>query len=457
MEYLNRCLSLLHENSDFKFHPRCKKLKLVHMCFADDLLLFSGGDANSIKQLFSVFRLFTSASGLKANLNKSSIYFGGVNMDTQNAILDEFQVAKGELPFRYLGVSLSYKKLVVIQFQPLLKKILDRINSWTARFLSYAGRVQLIKSVIFGIQTYWCQIFMIPKKVLKLIQAACRSFLWTGHVGASKRALVAWENICLPKSSGGFNIIDVAIWNQAAICKFLWNLSQKQDKLWIKWVHIYYVKQRNLITMKAPAQSSWIIRKIFNALGSFWSGNQGRDLLSSTNCSIKNLYKFLRGYAVKVPWKKMLCNNASPPKCIFIGWLAILGRLSTCDRLLKVGVSCDASCCFCSALETCEHLFFRCPFAAEIWAMVLKWLDMPTDNWSFCLQSIVCRFCSNGVKHQVFRMAIVVDVYMIWQERNLRKFQHNNNTTQKIFKAIQVIIYSRCFGSKNLQSFGASF
>lgn len=36
---------------------------------------------------------------------------------------------------------------------------------------------------------------MIPQKVLKIIQAACRSFLWTGSSGMSKRALVAWESL----------------------------------------------------------------------------------------------------------------------------------------------------------------------------------------------------------------------------------------------------------------------
>lgn len=47
--------------------------------------------------------------------------------------------------------------------------------------LSYAGRLQLIKSVLFGIQLYWCQIFVMPKKVLKEIQRICRVFLWIGQ------------------------------------------------------------------------------------------------------------------------------------------------------------------------------------------------------------------------------------------------------------------------------------
>ena len=33
----------------FKYHPKCSKLDITHLCFADDLLIFSRGDLNSIK------------------------------------------------------------------------------------------------------------------------------------------------------------------------------------------------------------------------------------------------------------------------------------------------------------------------------------------------------------------------------------------------------------------------
>ena len=35
----------------FKFHWRCKKIKLSHLAFADDLLMFSHGDLASVKVL----------------------------------------------------------------------------------------------------------------------------------------------------------------------------------------------------------------------------------------------------------------------------------------------------------------------------------------------------------------------------------------------------------------------
>uniref|UniRef100_M1A0M8 Reverse transcriptase n=1 Tax=Solanum tuberosum TaxID=4113 RepID=M1A0M8_SOLTU len=97
--------------------------------------------------------------------------------------------------------------------------------------LSYAGRVQLVQVVLFGIQSYWAQLFPLPSKVLKTIEAYCRSYVWTGANTISKKALIAWDKICAPKAAGGLNLINMDLWNKAAIAKNYWDLAQKEDKL----------------------------------------------------------------------------------------------------------------------------------------------------------------------------------------------------------------------------------
>ena len=64
----------------------------------------------------------------------------------------------------------------------------------TSKRLSYAGRLQLIRSVLFSIQVYWSSIFILPKEVCKVIDQILRSFLWHGAVGISKAAwLGTWS------------------------------------------------------------------------------------------------------------------------------------------------------------------------------------------------------------------------------------------------------------------------
>lgn len=74
MKYLNRELGQLHRNGNFNFHPKCSKFKSVHVYFADDLLMFCRADIISIRLLNVAFHRFSNASGLQANISKSSIY-----------------------------------------------------------------------------------------------------------------------------------------------------------------------------------------------------------------------------------------------------------------------------------------------------------------------------------------------------------------------------------------------
>ncbi|XP_019248784.1 PREDICTED: uncharacterized protein LOC109228056 [Nicotiana attenuata] len=210
------------------------------------------------------FKEFSRASGLKANVAKSSIYFGSVPHEVQLEILQAVGFFKRELPFKYLGIPLSTKRISMTQCQPLVDKILGRITSWTSRYLSNAGRLQLIKTVLFSIQIYWSQIFVLPKKLIKKIEVVCRTFLWTGGVETSRKALLAWEKVCMPKTDGGCNVLEISTWNKAAICKLLWNLCKKKDKLWVQWIHMYYGK-RQAVWKTNPRNASWIVQKIIKA------------------------------------------------------------------------------------------------------------------------------------------------------------------------------------------------
>jgi hypothetical protein len=41
IEYLSRLLKRKAESREFKYYPRCDVLKITHLAFADDLMLFS--------------------------------------------------------------------------------------------------------------------------------------------------------------------------------------------------------------------------------------------------------------------------------------------------------------------------------------------------------------------------------------------------------------------------------
>lgn len=77
MEYLSRVLNKVGDKEDFKFHERRNNMKLNHLMFVDDVLIFCNGDYRSVSRMLQGLELFSRTSGLYPNPDKSSnILFG---------------------------------------------------------------------------------------------------------------------------------------------------------------------------------------------------------------------------------------------------------------------------------------------------------------------------------------------------------------------------------------------
>uniref|UniRef100_A0A0V0GNC2 Putative ovule protein n=1 Tax=Solanum chacoense TaxID=4108 RepID=A0A0V0GNC2_SOLCH len=87
--------------------------------------------------LFQCFSQLSQAYGLHANPQKCSIYFGGVNQAIQTQILSYIGIPRGSAS--------KHQKDFGYSVPPLLDKMLGKTTSWTFRFLSYAGILQLLK------------------------------------------------------------------------------------------------------------------------------------------------------------------------------------------------------------------------------------------------------------------------------------------------------------------------
>ena len=59
---------------------------------------------------------------------------------------------EGKLLVRYLGVPLISFRLFSAVCGVLLERITRRIDSWLDRNLSYAGRLQLLSSLLYSLQ-----------------------------------------------------------------------------------------------------------------------------------------------------------------------------------------------------------------------------------------------------------------------------------------------------------------
>jgi len=178
---------------------------MVHLMFADDLIVFSAAEKNTIQHLLNAFAKFSRSIGLEANKHKSQVVVGGC---TERQILQIKTLTgfeDGELPFRYLGVPITANKLSRMECRMLVEKFTQRIKTWAIRSTSYAGRVALINSALMGIYNFWAIIFIIPQEMIKDLDKKCRDYLWGADETYKKVPYVSWKDICKPKRKGGRN------------------------------------------------------------------------------------------------------------------------------------------------------------------------------------------------------------------------------------------------------------
>ncbi|XP_058756749.1 uncharacterized protein LOC131629962 [Vicia villosa] len=355
MEYLHRVLYPLTKNPDFKMHSKCGKLGIIEVSFAEDFLLFSRGDATSIDLLMRAFGEFSRSTGLSVNPAKCNAYYGNVDAHSQLQIQNITTFAEGCLPFRYLGIPLKSKRLSNHHCLILVEKLVSRIKHWSSRLLSFAGRHQLINSVLFAITNFWMQSLLIPKQVLKKVEAICRSFLWSRKEIITRKSPVAWERVCTPKNHGGLNIINLKIWNKVTMCKLLLNLCRKSDSLWIRWVHSYYAKGIDIMEVPIKQSCSWTLKVVLSCRDDIKDSQVWDNMLRDVKYNSRAMYGELNDSSQQVvAWRKVLFHNMARPRAMHILWRACHNSLTTNERLCRFGMLANMECYFVVLLRLCS-------------------------------------------------------------------------------------------------------
>lgn len=212
--------------------------------------------------------------------------------------------------------------------------------------------------------------FPLPKFVIHKIDVLCRTFVWTGKSEVSRKSPVAGKKTCSPIHQGGLSIINMEAWNSIALLKCLWNLCMKLDNLWVKWIHVYYLKGVDVQTVCIQNTCSWILTTIINKRSFVPLIQQNWDaMLTKKRFLMKEVYQQLIDDHSRVDWRHLMRNNYARPRALFTLWLGCHGRLATKDRLAKMDMLHNVQCDMCSSsIETHDHLMFECIVTKDILA-----------------------------------------------------------------------------------------
>ena len=143
------------------------------------------------------------------NYHKSCLLPINICQDKANTLAAVFGCMVGSYPFTYLGLPMGLTKPQVKDYAPLICRIERRLSA-SSQFLSYAGMLQLVNSVISSLPTYYMCSLKLPITVINIIDKHIKNFLWRGKDVTKKGYnLAAWDLVQRPKSKGGLGVLAV--------------------------------------------------------------------------------------------------------------------------------------------------------------------------------------------------------------------------------------------------------
>jgi hypothetical protein len=89
--------------------------------YADNTILFMEYNLDKAQNLTLILSAFKQLSGLKINFHKSELFCFGEALNKVNAYATLFGCGQGQFPMRYLGISIHYRRITLVEWK-LLKR-----------------------------------------------------------------------------------------------------------------------------------------------------------------------------------------------------------------------------------------------------------------------------------------------------------------------------------------------
>ncbi|PKU82762.1 Putative ribonuclease H protein [Dendrobium catenatum] len=187
VDYLSRGISDFFSKSPSMYFRTLGGINISHLCFADDFIIFMNASKNKVSKVLRFFEQFEAVSGLIFNKTKSGFVISkNVNHNRVMDIKNLSGFSQVVLPLKYLGIPLFKGRKKTFLFEELISKVHNRLSSWDSNFLSFGGRLVLIKSVLALIPVYSFQVLLPPKNVCLRIDRILNKFFWRGSSTNSK-------------------------------------------------------------------------------------------------------------------------------------------------------------------------------------------------------------------------------------------------------------------------------
>jgi len=256
-----------------------------HLLFADDCFLFFKANEEQAHVMKNILATYELASGQAISLPKSEIYCSrnvpdGLKTTITNILGVQAVLGTG----KYLGLPSMIGRDRKATFAYIKDRVWQKINSWSGKCLSKAGREVMIKSVLQAIPAYVMSIFQLPHTLIDSIEKMLNSFWW-GNGKTTQRGIhwMNWEKLSAPKIHGGMGFKDLSAFNLAMLGKQGWKFITEPDTLVARIFKARYFPSGSYLTATVGHNPSYVWRSIMRARfivrgGARWTIGSGASI-----------------------------------------------------------------------------------------------------------------------------------------------------------------------------------
>ncbi|GJQ94091.1 RNA-directed DNA polymerase, eukaryota, reverse transcriptase zinc-binding domain protein [Tanacetum coccineum] len=368
-------------------------LKLVHVCFADDLLVMCHGDTSSVEVIKRALDEFSASSSMLPNSSKSTVFFESLCDVERDANTNILPFATGKLPVRYLEVPLIAKRLSIKDYGSLIDTIRSKVNNWKNRSLWKAS-------------THCCCI-RVCKSIWEISFDSADSWGW-------KNLLTIRDLIMNNVRSIIGNGMDTSIWFDN------WSSSGQLFQ---------FLSHRDLYDARLKGDIK--VNEMINNGQWKWQEEWYENFLMITNIVVLVLVDEI---ADRIIWRDRNGNDIKFSVHTAYNDMTIQHHVVSWWKLIW----------FLSDAEDIKHLLFLCPFSKDLWAKVRGVADIRCNHFDLMsiMQFLTHAGNGNNIRSIVRRIAFA----NIWQEMNGRIFREVKINCDEVFKNIVDKVKHRLLG-----------
>ena len=136
----------------------------------------------------------------------------------------------------------------------MVNRIKSRLSGWKSRFLSFGGRLILLKSVLTALPVFALSFFKAPSGIISF--DLFFYFIFGGE-DLRKISWVGWRSVCLRKEYGGLVVRQLKEFNEALLGKWCWRMLVDRDGLWHLMLAARYGEEDERLEDGGQSGSTW--------------------------------------------------------------------------------------------------------------------------------------------------------------------------------------------------------